>query len=223
MRNLPAEQVVKVGPLMTSSLAAAWDTLGWVYYKEGKQKEAQSFIEAAWDQDQHSEIAEHLAVFAEKRNDKKAAADYYAMALAGDRPVDRYRQKLATLAGLKKDSDIDARIKAAGAELVAQRTLKMKNGDWTGKAEFVLTFTGSKHASDAQWKAGSEELKPAVKTLMAVEYPMTLPTGEYRVFRRVLVSCTKGSDCAVYLYRAEDRESSVESELPAPPSVAQSN
>jgi cytochrome c-type biogenesis protein CcmH/NrfG len=220
LRNLPAEQVVKVGPLMTSSLAAEWDTLGWVYYKEGKQKEAEGFVTAAWDQDQHSEIAEHLAVFAEKKNDKKAAAEYYAMALAGDRPVSRYREKLATLAGLKKDADIEARIKDARAAMLAQRNFKMANVGWSGKAEFVLTFTASKHASDAQWKAGSEELKAAGKALTAVEYPMTLPAGEYRLFRRALVSCEKGSDCRVLLYRAEDRESSIETGLPAAPSAA---
>jgi len=219
LRNLPAEQVVKIGPLMTSSLAAAWDTLGWVYYKEGKQKDAEAFIHAAWDQDQHSEIAEHLAVFAEKRNDKKAAAGYYAMALAGDRPVTRYREKLSTLSGVKKDAELDALIKQAKAEMAAQRNLKLTNGGWTGKAEFVLTFTASKKASDAQWKTGAEELKPAAKALMAMEYPMTLPAGEYRVFRRVLVSCARGSDCDVLLYRAEDRESSIETALPAAPSA----
>lgn len=220
LRNLPAEQAVKVGPLMTASLAAAWDTLGWVYYKEGKQKEAESFIIAAWDQDQHSEIAEHLAVFAEKNNDKKAAAEYYAMALAGDRPVDRYREKLVTLSGLKKDADIESRIKEARAAMLAQRNLKITNSGWTGKAEFVLTFTASKQASDAQWKVGSEELKPAGKALTALSYPITLPSGEYRVFRRVLVNCAKGSDCSVLLYPAEDRESSIETERPATQSEA---
>ena len=215
LRNLPAEQVVKVGPLMTSSLAAAWDTLGWVYYKEGKQKEAESFIIAAWDQDQHSEIAEHLAIFAEKKNDKKSAADYYAMALAGDRPAGRYRDKLATLAGLKKDTDIDSRIKEARAAMLAQRNLKIANGGWTGRAEFVLTFTASKQASDAQWKTGDEALKPAAKALTALSYPMTLPNGEYRVFRRLLLSCEKGRDCDVLLYSAEDRESSIQNEQPA--------
>ena len=217
--NMPAEQVVKVGPLMTSSLAAAWDTLGWVYYKEGKQKEAETYISAAWDQDQHSEIAEHLAVFAEKRNDKKAAADYYAMALAGDRPVSRYREKLAALAGIKGDQAIDARVKQAAAEMLAQRNLKIANAGWTGKAEFILTFTGPKHASDAQWKNGAEDLKPAAKALTAMDYPMTLPKGEVRVFRRVLLSCEKGSDCHVLLYRAEDRESSIEPEAPAAPAA----
>ena len=223
LRNLPAEQVVKVGPLLTSSLAAAWDTLGWVYYKEGKQKEAETFIHAAWDEDQHSEIAEHLAVFAEKRNDKKGAADYYAMALAGDRPVARYREKLATTAGLKSDSDIETRIQAARTAMTAQRKLKMANGGWSGKAEFVLTFTASRKASEAEFKTGAEGLKPAAKALTAVQYPLSLPDGEYRVFRRVLVSCDKGAECEVLLFRAEDRESLIGDGLPNAPSSAGGN
>jgi tetratricopeptide (TPR) repeat protein len=211
LRNLPAEQVVKVGPLMTSSLAAAWDTLGWVYYKEGKQKEAETFIKAAWDQDQHSEIAEHLAVFAEKRNDKKAAADLYAMAMAGDRPVTRYREKFVALSGLKNESDINSRVDEARKAMLSQRKLKLTNAGWSGKAEFVLTFTSSRKASDAEFKTGADELKAASKALTGIQYPMTLPDGEYRVFRRVLVSCEKGSDCEVLLFRAEDRESMIDS------------
>ncbi len=223
LRNLPAERVLKVGPLLTSSLAAAWDTLGWVYYKEGKQKEAESFIQAAWDEDQHSEIAEHLAIFAEKKNDKKSAADFYAMALAGDRPVSRYREKLVVLAGLKRDADVEARIQAASAAMMSQRKLKMTNAGWNGKAEFVLTFTSSRKASDAEFKTGAEGLKPAVKALTAMQYPLTLPDGEYRVFRRVLVSCEKGSDCDVLLFRAEDRESLIDSGAPtASPAAATS-
>jgi tetratricopeptide (TPR) repeat protein len=218
LRNLPAEQTVKVGPQMTASLAAAWDTLGWVYYKQGKQTQAEEFIHAAWDQGQHSEIAEHLAVFAEKRNDKKMAADYYAMALAGDRPANRYRDKLKTLDSLK-ESDLEAKIKEAKARLDSQRNLPLTNAGWTGKAEFVLTFTASKQASDAQWKAGTDGLKAAAKQLTAMSYPVTLPSGDYRIFRRVLVSCDAGKDCNVLLYRAEDRESSIES-APAPASIS---
>ena len=216
LRNLPAEQTIKVGPQMTASLAAAWDTLGWVYYKQGKQKEAEEFIRAAWDQDQHSEIAEHLAVFAEKRNDKKSAADYYAMALAGDRPANRYRDKLKTLASLK-DGDLESKIKEAKARLDAERNLTLANSGWTGKAEFVLTFTASKQPSDAQWKLGADGLKPAAKALTAMTFPVGLPSGDYRIFRRVLVSCDAGKDCTVLLYRADDRESSIES-APAPAS-----
>ncbi|ABF42006.1 Tetratricopeptide repeat protein [Candidatus Koribacter versatilis Ellin345] len=209
LRNLPAEQALKAGPQMTASLAAAWDTLGWVYYKQGKQKEAEEFIHAAFDQDPHSEVAEHLAIFAEKRNDKKAAAEYYAMALAGDRPAPRYREKLITLASIK-DADVEAKIKEAKVKLDAERFLKLNNAGWTGKAEFVLTFTASKQASDAQWKSGADSLKPAAKALMAMSYPITLPSGEYRIFRRVLVSCEAGKDCSVLLYGAEDRESTVD-------------
>jgi len=217
--NLPAEQAVKVGPILTSSLAAAWDTLGWVYYREGKQQEAESFIHAAWDQDQHSEIAEHLAIFAEKRNDKKLAAQYYAMALAGDRPMDRYREKLSALAGLKSGAELDARIRQARESMLADRELKIANKGWTGKAEFVITFTASKKASAAQWKVGTEEMKPVADALTSLDYPMTLPNGAYRVFRRALVTCEKGSDCSVLLYRAEDRESSLEDEHPATPAA----
>ena len=75
------------------------------------------------------------------------------------------------MAGLKNDAQIDARVQAAKAQMMSRLKLKMANGGWSGKAEFVLTFTSSRKASDAEFKIGAESLKPASKALTAMQYP----------------------------------------------------
>ena len=44
----------------TELLAISWDTMGWIFYKEGKYEEARKFIEAAWKNRQYAAIGTHL-------------------------------------------------------------------------------------------------------------------------------------------------------------------
>ena len=44
----------------TSLLVASWDTMGWILFREGKAKEAKSFIEAAWANNPKAELRAHL-------------------------------------------------------------------------------------------------------------------------------------------------------------------
>lgn len=43
----------------TTMLVASWDTMGWILYKEGKLKEAKSYIDAAWTNRQDPEVMKH--------------------------------------------------------------------------------------------------------------------------------------------------------------------
>ena len=44
----------------SSLLAATWDTMGWILFREGKAKEARTFIEAAYANQHHKEVKDHL-------------------------------------------------------------------------------------------------------------------------------------------------------------------
>jgi hypothetical protein len=41
-------------------LIASWDTMGWILLREGKPKEAKTFIEAAWSNNPRPDLKEHL-------------------------------------------------------------------------------------------------------------------------------------------------------------------
>ena len=42
------------------SLAAYWDTLGWVYFARGDHSRALPYVEASWRLGQHAEVGDHL-------------------------------------------------------------------------------------------------------------------------------------------------------------------
>ena len=63
-----------------TQLAAYWDTLGWVYFREGDFAKAQKFLEAAWNLDQNDVIGEHLAQTYEKQGNQAAANHQHKLA-----------------------------------------------------------------------------------------------------------------------------------------------
>jgi tetratricopeptide (TPR) repeat protein len=76
-------QHVTTGQLReVTSLAACWDTLGWVHFQRGDLEIAEKYIRAAWLLDQNGEMGDHLAQIYEKRGDKDRAIEAYALALA---------------------------------------------------------------------------------------------------------------------------------------------
>ncbi len=52
----------------TSMLISSWDTMGWILYREGKLKEAKSYLDAAWMNRQDAVVTEH-------RNEVNAALE----------------------------------------------------------------------------------------------------------------------------------------------------
>jgi transglutaminase-like putative cysteine protease len=66
----------------SSSIAAAWDTLGWTLYREGKQQEAQSYVQPAWLNTLRGECGMHLGDILAARGSKARAMAAYELALA---------------------------------------------------------------------------------------------------------------------------------------------
>ncbi|MDP9039220.1 MAG: tetratricopeptide repeat protein [Acidobacteriota bacterium] len=61
---------------------AAWDTLGWVLFREGKVAEAQQFLSAAWRGSQSADTAAHLGDVLAALGKKTAAMEHYELALS---------------------------------------------------------------------------------------------------------------------------------------------
>jgi tetratricopeptide (TPR) repeat protein len=57
------------------SLSAYWDTLGWVYFKEGKLEDAQRYLRAAWELSPRDVIASHVNKAYEKAGKVSPAAN----------------------------------------------------------------------------------------------------------------------------------------------------
>jgi transglutaminase-like putative cysteine protease/tetratricopeptide (TPR) repeat protein len=64
----------------TQLLQATWDSMGWVYFREGRMKEAQEYVGASWAGRQSEEVGKHLGEIAEANGDKNVALMDYMLA-----------------------------------------------------------------------------------------------------------------------------------------------
>ena len=63
-------------------LLACWDTLGWIYFAEGKSELAEEYVMASWRSAAHPEEGLHAGEIREKKGDLKGALRMYEMALS---------------------------------------------------------------------------------------------------------------------------------------------
>jgi hypothetical protein len=84
----------------TSLLASFWDTLGWVYCRQGKQEKAEAYLLAAWELKPNPETGYHLGRVYEAELRPKEAIKFYKMSLSGKNPPARqdfFQTQLAKL------------------------------------------------------------------------------------------------------------------------------
>ena len=97
LRNLSLDRLSPQDLPLTPSLVAYWDTLGWVYFSEGKYDQAEKYVAAAWTLGQHGEVGDHLGQILEKEGKKERALETYQLALTGLRPIPETKDKIEAL------------------------------------------------------------------------------------------------------------------------------
>lgn len=203
LRNVSLSRLTLDDLQRVSSMAAYWDTLGWVFFQKGDLDRAEKFIEASWLLDFHGEVGDHLAQIYEKRGQKDKAARQYALSLAATRPVPETRDRMAAL--LKKDPDTYVKEMKAAERLSLLRTIKLGPlVKESATAEFFVLLapgTGRNAAvEDVKFIRGDEMLRPFTDTLrsakLAAMFPDETPT---KLVRRGILSCGKDSGCSFVL------------------------
>lgn len=189
LNNLPMDQLLEDGANLTNSLASYWDTLGWVYFQQGKVEEAEKYVRASWEVSQGGEVGDHLAQIYEKRGMKDRAADMYAEALSTTSPVPETRGRLAAIVGEKK---VDALVSSRKGKLGEERSVALGKGTQDGFAEFHIVQRGPAVESVA-FSKGSEGLKDFTDKLKGLKYPGLASDADTRLYRRGIVSCSKTS------------------------------
>jgi len=66
----------------TQLITATWDTLGWIYFREGKLDQALSYIQAGWMGNLNLECGKHVGEVLTARGDNAGALNAYEMAIA---------------------------------------------------------------------------------------------------------------------------------------------
>ncbi|MGC2163671.1 MAG: DUF3857 domain-containing protein [Silvibacterium sp.] len=185
-------------------LTATWDTMAWVYFREGKLPLAETYALAAWNTTQASEVGDHLGQIYEKEGKLKEAADAYTLALSAvtltpdPSGTDAIRGRLDKLNGRGYFSSANG-----GEELGKLRTIPVpKAPKIEGSADFFILLSADK-VEDVQFIHGNEQLRPATDAIKKASFAGEFPKGSTaRIVRRGILYCsslTKECDLTLLL------------------------
>ncbi len=193
LRNVSLDRLTMQDIARVTSLAAYWDTLGWVHFQRGDLEKAEKFVRASWVLDFHGEVGDHLAQIYEKQGRKEEAIQTYALALAATRPLAETRGRLARLAGEARAADIADEKTRDGIGVL--RTVKLPNAaKLSGAAEFFLIISngvdGSISVESVKFISGEEKLRPLAAQLRNAKYQVSFPdSSPTKLLRRGILSC----------------------------------
>ena len=194
MRDVKLDNL-RMQDLATSNfLFNAWDTKGWIEFKQGKVDDAEKYIQSAFLAAGRGDEAAHLGEIYEKRGKRDEAIRYYLFSLVSEAPAADARAKLDGL-GVK---NIDSRLAEAGKELQTLRTVSLKQTA-KGKAEFFLLMSPGK-VEQVKFIKGDDEVKSLADALQKSDLTMKFPPDvQAQVVRRVVVQCgtTAAGPCTV--------------------------
>jgi tetratricopeptide (TPR) repeat protein/transglutaminase-like putative cysteine protease len=208
LRTISVDQLTLRNIGWTSSLAASWDTLGWVDFVSGDLPKARSYVSAAWQLGQRAVVADHLGQIYEKLGDKKEATRFYILALKTRNPDPEARDRLAKLVG--NSAKADEVVSKYAEDLAQERTFKLTNpSKQSGTADFfVLLASGTSGTAvdGAKFISGKDNLKSFEAILRAAKFQQSIPDDSpVKILRRGTLSCPlSGYDCAIVLALPED-------------------
>ncbi|MFY9939147.1 MAG: DUF3857 domain-containing protein [Silvibacterium sp.] len=175
-------------------LTAVWDTMGWVYFREGNLPQAENYVGSAWKVTQHSEVGDHLGQIYEKDGKLAEATTIFQLSLAAETLSPDPSGTDAIRASLD-------RLKAKGhvpgdgdpnQELAKLRTFSLPKTT-TGTADFFLLVSADK-VEDAQFIGGDEGLKAASPELLKVDVSGQIPKGSSaKMVRRGTLNCSEAA------------------------------
>jgi tetratricopeptide (TPR) repeat protein len=186
-----------------SSLAADWDTLGWVYFRAGNLDDAQKYLEAAWNLGQYAIIGDHLGQIYEAQHKARAAIQAYEWALAAspirmshdDMPETRKR-----LADLRSAATPDA-TPNAGEDLGKMRTTHLQRIlPGSANADFFILISEGPKVEDVKFVSGDVKLKSAADVVKKTKLNVVFPDhAQTRLLRRGMVVCSSITGCELVL------------------------
>jgi TonB family protein len=204
MQSTSLDHVTNEDVRHTASLAAFWDTFGWIRFQQGNLPEAEKYVKSAWLLHSTGEVGDHLAQIYEKEGRKAEAIHQYKLALATANPMPETRGRLASL--LSSDNNIDQLAELAKPQLKEARTIQIKNSHQAeGIAEFWILLSPGPKVHAVKFITGEDELAQFAKDIEAASFPDCFPEAtELQLIRRGRLSCAPASpNCSLLLNSAE--------------------
>jgi transglutaminase-like putative cysteine protease/tetratricopeptide (TPR) repeat protein len=186
-------------------ITSAWDTYGWILFRDGKLAEAETWIRPAWRNGLSTECGYHLAILLERQNNLPEALNQLQLAAKGDRGPDADAvQKLIDAEIAKLSTSTHPTLKLdASMELQNQRTYKFPRGNLKpareGWATVELDVT-TQGTTAFRIVRGDQSLQPLANTVQHLNLDLQIPSaGHATLIRRGVLSCQEGPTCQLVL------------------------
>jgi tetratricopeptide (TPR) repeat protein len=183
-------------------LVASWDTLGWIYFAEGKSDLAEQYIRAAWKSDGHAEVGLHLGEILEKRGDQVQTMQIYEMALSGTKgssatPV--INELHSRVDALKKQG-VRPQYPHADSVLQEQRTFHIPRlHDLKGSAVFLMQISAAK-TEKMEFISGDDPLRDQGEVLAHLDLGLAVPKDSHALLLRSgVLFCSTQPTCEFVL------------------------
>jgi tetratricopeptide (TPR) repeat protein len=202
LRNVELENLTLEQLRDMDTLAAYWDTLGWVHFQKGDLDTAEKYVAASWALAQHSEVGYHLGQIEERRGQSEVAARTYSLASVATRMVPEARESLDKLVGKSK---AEALLTKAPEDLSRSRTIQLgsagKELKNASEAQFYVVLVpgtaGSPRVAEVKFIRGDESLRPMAGALKSATFNFTFPDEKAtKVIRRGTMNCKAGGECS---------------------------
>ena len=201
LRNAELDQLTTKDLARVASLAAYWDTLGWVYYQKGEVDTAEKYIRASWTLVQHSEVGVHLAEILEKAGKKDEAIRTYGMAAGALRLVPEATEGLTRLVGKPKFDEYSRKGSDDSKDLrIIKFSSPQKNTKATEAQFYVVLVPGSTHnaqVSEVKFIKGDDKLIPLSSGLKSANFNFVFPDNTTtKIIRRGTLYCEASGQCS---------------------------
>ena len=183
-------------------MANAWDTLGWILFREDKMEDARALVAAAWRNNLMPEGGDHLGQIYEAMDKKGEALKAYQLAHAAigsnnaTPPIRKHiTESIVRLGGEAKPGPW-----GATQELQDSRTYRIPRPEgvsgW-GTFRLQITTTG---VIASQQMSGEQKLANIKTSIEAMKFPeLVPPQSKAHLLRSAVVSCSGGSTCELVL------------------------
>lgn len=174
----------------TDSLAASWDTLGWIHFRMGELGKAESYLRAARALRPSAATDLHLGRVFQEKGDRDQAIRRFAIALNEERPGTEPITRLQALLG--PAGDLGAEIQKHRKERDPDPTLKLAAaGQAAGAGEFYFVLAPGGRVAEVRLLQGPASLKSLEPVLARIELPFPFPgTTTSRLVLRGMVTST---------------------------------
>ncbi len=202
----------------TATLAAYWDTLGWVHKRMSTLDRAEKYLEAAWKISQNGVTAAHLCQVYEQLHKTQAAIQMCQFALyripmavvpamlLGSTEMEQSRKILERLQTHAPAAPNGQNMMATSNAINAMNVFKLPRlVPGTASADFFILLaadpaTGRFNIQDVKFISGSEKLKAFGKTLSSIHYDFPAPDkNPARFVRRGILGCYEYTGCSFVL------------------------